>query len=321
MLSLAFFCMVEPCHNALRERPLLLMLSKVPEILVPLPAERSSMRLGYNTNGLCHHRWQDALQLLADTGYESVALTVDHYLLDPQSSKLPEEIRAVEATLQRLGFSCVIETGARFLLNPRRKHEPTLVSPTPNEREIRIGFLTHCLNLAERFQAEALSLWSGVVHDGASREVALERLIEGLKPVLESADQRNLRLAFEPEPGMLIATMQDFAELSERLNAPHFGLTLDVGHVHCLEQTSIPDVIDKWQRQIWNIHLEDMERGVHEHLAFGDGTIAFPPIFAALHRIGYAGGVHVELSRHSHEAPTQLENCLQAMKSWRDQTR
>ena len=32
------------------------------------------MRLGYNTNGLAHHRLTDAIALLADEGYQSVAL-------------------------------------------------------------------------------------------------------------------------------------------------------------------------------------------------------------------------------------------------------
>ena len=31
------------------------------------------MRLGYNTNGLAHHRLLDAIDLLADEGYQSVA--------------------------------------------------------------------------------------------------------------------------------------------------------------------------------------------------------------------------------------------------------
>ena len=35
------------------------------------------MRLGYNTNGLAHHRLTDAIDLLADLGYQSVALTLD----------------------------------------------------------------------------------------------------------------------------------------------------------------------------------------------------------------------------------------------------
>ncbi len=36
---------------------------------------------------------------------------------------------------------------------------------------------------------------------------------------------------------------------------------------------------------------------------FGQGEIDFPPVIQALAASRYAGGVHVELSRHSHEAP------------------
>ena len=41
------------------------------------------MRLGYNTNGLAHHRLTDAIELLADEGYQSVAITLDAGALDP----------------------------------------------------------------------------------------------------------------------------------------------------------------------------------------------------------------------------------------------
>jgi L-ribulose-5-phosphate 3-epimerase len=38
-------------------------------------------------------------------------------------------------------------------------------------------------------------------------------------------------------------------------------------------------------------------------LMFGDGEIDFRPVIAALAKIGYAGMVGVELSRHSHDGP------------------
>ena len=54
-----------------------------------------------------------------------------------------------------------------------------------------------------------------------------------------------------------------------------------------------------------------MVRGVHEHLRFGTGTIDFPPVIRALKEIGYAGGLHVELSRHSHMAPEVLRESFE----------
>jgi len=72
--------------------------------------------------------------------------------------------------------------------------------------------------------------------------------------------------------------------------------------VHCSQEGEIGGLLRRWGSRVANIHIEDMVPGVHEHLMFGQGTIDFPPIFRALRAIDYPGGVHVELSRHSHLA-------------------
>ena len=118
--------------------------------------------------------------------------------------------------------------------------------------------------------------------------------------MLEHAESIDMPLAFEPEPGMFIDTLDRFARLDERIRHPLFQLTIDLGHVHCLDEGEIATLLERWKTRVVNIHIEDMVRGVHEHLMFGEGTMDFPLIFQALHRIGYDGGVHVELSRHSH---------------------
>ena len=38
---------------------------------------------GYNTNGFAHHRLEDAINILADLGYRSIALTLDYHSLLP----------------------------------------------------------------------------------------------------------------------------------------------------------------------------------------------------------------------------------------------
>jgi sugar phosphate isomerase/epimerase len=273
------------------------------------------MKLGYNTNGLAHHRWDQALELIAETGYESVAITVDHQWLNPFSNSLAFEVNRMRKKLEQLGLSSVIETGARFLLNPRRKHEPTLVSPTPAERDVRINFLCRCIDIAADLGAEAVSFWSGVLRDSVSWKEGMARLSTGCRRVMLHADKRQVRLAFEPEPGMLIESMDDFTELLDHVNGPRFGLTLDIGHIHCVESDPIADVLSKWRQRLWNVHIEDMLQGVHEHLPFGEGTIEFPPVLQALKAIQYAGGVHVELSRHSHEAPEQLKRSFDFLTS------
>src|SRR5947209_7228070 len=134
------------------------------------------MRLGYNTNGLAHHRLIDAIDLLADEGYQSVALTLDAGALDPYQDA------------------------------------------TDLDRQVAAG--------------EA----SGV------------------------------RLGFEPEPGMFIDTFARYARLDRRIDHPLFDLTIDLGHVHCVEDGPVADHVRAWSPRIANVHIEDMRRGVHDHL-------------------------------------------------------
>jgi sugar phosphate isomerase/epimerase len=260
------------------------------------------MLLGYNTNGFAHHRLEDALVILAELGYRSVAITLDYHALDPFDPDLPGRAATVRDLLEKLGLRSVIETGARFLLDPRRKHQPTLISPSAQDRERRLDFLRAAVRIANELGSDAVSFWSGSPIDQAPDEVHFARLVEGCKHLCEDAASKNVRLAFEPEPGMLIDTMGRFAELHRIVGHPAFGLTLDIGHLHCLGETPIAEHLRRWRDWLWNIHIEDMRRGVHDHLMFGEGEIDFTEVLGTLWDIGYPGGVYVELSRHSHNA-------------------
>lgn len=271
------------------------------------------MYLGYNTNGFAHHRLDDALAILAELGYQGVALTVDHHVLNPFHAGWRRDAEQLRGLLQILGLRCVIETGARFLLDPRRKHQPTLLSPTATERERRIEFLADCAELARILDAEVVSFWSGTATDDASPDVLWSRLTEGCRTLAARAE--GVRLAFEPEPGMFVDTMAMFTELQQRLAPSPLGLTLDIGHLHCLGETPIADRIHRWKDVLWNVHIEDMRHGAHDHLQFGEGEIDFPPVLAALREVGYAGGVYVELSRHSHDAVRTARDSLAFLRA------
>jgi len=131
----------------------------------------------------------------------------------------------------------------------------------------------------------------------------MTRLSSDLGDLANYAAASGVALGFEPEPGMLIDSMARFQELLALVDAPNLKLTLDVGHLHCQGETPIAEQVRRWGPCLVNVHLEDMRRGRHEHLMFGEGEIDFPPVLQALAQVGYQGGVHVELSRHSHEAP------------------
>lgn len=268
----------------------------------------------YGTNGLADHRLEDALGLLADHGYGGVALTLDHMHLDPLAPDLAARTARVRGMLERYGLRVVVETGARYVLDPRRKHEPTLLSDEGRER--RIGLLRTAVDVAADLGAPVVHLWSGVLPPGTSPETGRARLRAGLEELLPVAEAAGVVLALEPEPGMLVERVDDVVDLRRRLGDPAaLRLTVDVGHLTCVEDAPGPAVVRRVGDLIAHVQVDDMVRGVHEHLELGTGDVDLPGVLAALHESGFDGLAAVELPRHSHAAARLVASSIEAIRA------
>ncbi|MFB6680026.1 sugar phosphate isomerase/epimerase family protein [Streptomyces sp. NPDC056390] len=275
-----------------------------------------TIRWGYGTNGLTDLRLEDALAVLADLGYDGVGLTLDHMHLDPLVPDLPTRTRQVARVLDRHGLGVTIETGARYVLDPRRKHGPSLLDPDPDARASRTRLLIRAVQVAADLGAHAVHCFSGITPDGTDDGTAWKRLADALAPVLDAASAAGVPLAIEPEPGHLLATLADFHYLREEFGGPEaLGLTLDIGHCQCLEPLPPADCVREAAPWLKHVQIEDMRRGVHEHLPFGDGEIDFPPVLEALEATGYQGLAVVELPRHSHAGPQLAEESLRFLRT------
>ena len=260
------------------------------------------MKLGYNTNGLAHHDPIQALEMLSDIGYESVAITIDHQWLAPDSPTQSQQLADISNALKRHKLDCVIESGARFLLDPRRKHWPTLMASDDSDSVRRIDFIKYCIDVAAQLNSQVVSIWSGAKPHGMDDQQALDTLARNLEIVVRYAEEAGIDIGFEPEPGMFIESTTGFSRLLSWFDSPRLNMTLDIGHLFCLGELPIVDFIRRWSNRLVNVHIEDMIAGEHNHLMFGEGEMHFPPIIESLIEIGYDHGLHVELSRHSHNS-------------------
>ncbi|MEU2824596.1 sugar phosphate isomerase/epimerase family protein [Streptomyces bacillaris] len=275
-----------------------------------------TLHFGYGTNGLTDLRLDDALSLLADLGYAGVGLTLDHMHLDPLAPDLTERTRRVGHRLTSLGLRVTVETGARYVLDPRRKHGPSLLDPDLEARAARTALLVRAVDVAAELGAHAVHCFSGITPPGTAPDTAWKRLTEAITPVLDAADRTSIPLAIEPEPGHLLATLADFHHLRGLLDDPSsLGLTLDIGHCQCLEEANPAQCVRDSAPWLRHVQIEDMRRGVHEHLPFGDGEIDFPPVLAALAATGYQGLTVVELPRHSHAGPELARTSIDFLRN------
>lgn len=269
-------------------------------------------RLGYNTNGFAHHRLDDALHIISELGYRAVALTPDANHLPPDRASAAE-LRATRSLIERLGLAVIVETGARYVLDARRKHFPTLVDAAAADRARRLAFLEQCARITAELGGDTISLWSGIAAPEIARHDAWHYLVDGVGTLCRRLAPLGIQVAFEPEPGMLLQTLADWERLRDAVVAPNFGLALDVGHVPCTETISAGDAIRQFGPALRTVHLDDTRHGVHEHLQIGDGELDWADIMRALREVDFRGIAAVELSRHSHAAPMAARTAMERL--------
>src|SRR5262249_42258546 len=155
-------------------------------------------------------------------------------------------------------------------------------------------FLQRAVRIGADLGAEAVSFWAGTPAPEVNPVLAWDRLVRGCAALVCAAEAAGVTLGFEPEPGMLVQTLGEWVTLREALGAPErFGPPRDIGHCRCLEPARVPDCVARAAPYLVNVQIDDMRRGVHEHLEFGTGEIDFPPVLRALADSGYDGLVAV----------------------------
>ena len=112
--------------------------------------------------------------------------------------------------------------------------------------------------------------------------------------------------AMEPEPGMLVETVDDWAKLA----VPGLRLALDTGHLIVTGEREPAMAVREFAEHLGTVAIEDMRRGEHVHLPFGEGDMPVSAILASLEAVKFDRLVCVELSRESHRADAMIPAAL-----------
>jgi sugar phosphate isomerase/epimerase len=113
---------------------------------------------------------------------------------------------------------------------------------------------------------------------------------------------------------MLIETLDDYAAL----DVPGLKLALDTGHCLVTGERDPAVAVAEFAERIGTVAIEDMARGIHIHLPFGEGDMDVASVLDALDAIHFEKLICVELSRESHRADLMVPASLKYLRDCRN---
>ena len=283
------------------------------------------MRLAYSSNAYMNFSVQESIARIADLGYEGLELLADAphaWPLDLSAHK----IRAIRECLDRHGL--VISNMNGFMMNaiadPRNPYwHPSWIELDRDYRAIRREHTKRVLRLAKELQAPSMQTEpGGPLAEGQSRRAAADIFYDGIMPCVELAEDLEVFLLIEPEPGLFIETFEQYLEFADRLDSSRVGLNFDVGHAFCVGQEP-QHWIARMAEHTKHYHIEDIAATrKHAHLIPGRGTIDFSAVLSEIAKTKYNGWITVELYPYidnpdaaGREAKKFLENTIANLPS------
>ena len=256
------------------------------------------MKLAFSTNAYLKFSFAEAVKRLAKIGYRGVEIMADVPHAWP-ACLLDEQKQAIRQALadNKLEISNINAFMMNAISDARQKYwHPSWIEPDRHYRQIRIDHTKRALTLARELGAKCITTEpGGPVEKGQSWSAALKLFVEMIKPVAEHAEKEGVLLLVEPEPGLLIETVDQFLEFMQHIESPAVGMNYDIGHFYCVGDDPAATV-PKMAKYTRHYHLEDIAATrVHHHLVPGEGAIDFAATLRAIKATGYQGWITVEL--------------------------
>lgn len=253
----------------------------------------SNIKLSFSTNAYKKLDLLDAIQSIKEIGYQGIEIMCDIPHAYPPDldilriMQIDQALKTSKLNLANLNSFMLFAVGDTW--------HPSFIERQERERVKRIEHTLNCIDLAVKLGAPSISIEPGGPLNGVPVDWALAVFHEAVEAIGKYAEERNVSVLIEPEPGLLIETSYQYLSFMEKVTSPAIGLNFDIGHFYCVGE-DIPAIIHSLKDYTRHYHLEDIASSrVHHHLLPGDGAINFHKVLGAISDTGYDGFVTVEL--------------------------
>ena len=226
-----------------------------------------------------------ALELLRSLGFDGVEICLENDDMAPEDLT-PEKITAVRNAVTELGLY-------PYSIS---YHKDYLYSDAYFE------LTKDAIQMTPEFGANLFVFSGPAKRTGDEREWS--RMVERTRELADVAERCEVILAEEFEPNFVVGTTADLLRLFDQVGSPALAANLDLGHVFLCDPDPLAAIRDIGDR-IVHCHVENMARGVHDHLLPQEGDMDMRQYLQALDEVGYSGPLSLDLYKYEYEVVAQ----------------
>ena len=221
------------------------------------------IQLSYSTFGLTNLPFLDAIDAVAKAGYAGVELSFHREQFNP-FDLTHADLDALRARLDHAGIAPACVATASHFFTPSRPHEPSLMTLDLAGRKRRIDLVKRGIRVARHLGVDLVTFGSGFRRADHVRNPHIdprEVLIDSIRECLtEIGDGEDITLLIEPEPGMVIETLDEGLELIDAVGDPRFALHIDLCHAYCSDVDYLA-ALGRAAGQARYLHISDARAG------------------------------------------------------------
>jgi len=273
------------------------------------------MEFAFSTNAFKKFSLNDTINILSKIGYNGIEILCDIPHAYPKNLT-NSDINELKLLLSKLKIS-ISNLNAFTLFAIGDTHHPSWIENDIESRKMRIDHTLDCIKLARKLGVSNISTEPGgpVNSQGLSENELLRIFENGINEGLKTAEDENVTVLVEPEPGLLIENSEQFIKFIKNFDSKHIGLNFDIGHFFCVGEDP-SQVIYKLSEYVRHVHLEDIAADrTHHHLMLGEGAIDIESVFKSLKDIGYEGFTTIELYPYQECPINAAKNAMKFIKS------
>jgi len=195
-------------------------------------------KLAFSTNAFKRYSLEDSIREIAKVGYSGVEILCDvPHAYAPTFTD--DQIKSLKKTLASYNMQ-ISNLNAFTLYAVGDTYHPSWIE---DSREMRIEHTIGCITLAKKIGAKHLSTEPGGPVPSSSPHLSqqqyqdtsrLEKIfLDGITRVAKTAEEEDIKVLIEPEPGLLIENSRQFKNfITKIINSRYIRLNFDIGHFY-----------------------------------------------------------------------------------------